>query len=173
MQKLCLRQNAISHIKFPEDFGSALLELDLYDNTISHIKGLELFQNLTSLDLSFNNIKHIKNVNHFRKLRDIYFVQNKISKIEGLEGLDVLRNLELGANRIRVCSAYIGSTNPTQAAKSSPGDREPRIPQQPRRTLARQEQNNRNKSASPTSHTSPPHPLKLLEHLPPYLPQNP
>jgi Leucine-rich repeat (LRR) protein len=80
-----------------------LTELDLYDNLISHVKGLDEFHNLTSLDLSFNKIKHIKNVDHLKKLTDLYFVQNKISRIEGLEGLDMLRNLELGANRIRVC----------------------------------------------------------------------
>lgn len=108
-QKLCLRQNAISHINFPENFGSRLQELDLYDNLISHIKGLEAFRELTSLDLSFNNIKHVKNVNHLKKLTDIYFVQNKITKIEGLEGLDKLRNLELAANKIRVSPVLIAT----------------------------------------------------------------
>jgi len=110
-KKLCLRQNAISHINFPENFGARLQELDLYDNLISHIKGLEAFRELTSLDLSFNNIKHIKNVNHLKKLTDIYFVQNKITKIEGLDGLDKLRNLELAANRIRVSPVPLTPTH--------------------------------------------------------------
>lgn len=101
-QRLCLRQNQITRIEFPASVAASLTELDLYDNLISHIKGLDEFRNLTSLDLSFNKIKHIKNVAHLVKLTDLYFVQNKISKIEGLEGLSALRNLELGANRIRV-----------------------------------------------------------------------
>ena len=101
-QKLCLRQNQISHIDFPPNFGSTLREVDFYDNLISHIKGLDALEHLTSLDLSFNKIKHIKNVDHLKELTDIYFVQNKIQKIEGLNGLNKLRNLELAANRIRV-----------------------------------------------------------------------
>lgn len=102
-QRLCLRQNQISRINLPSSLGATLKELDLYDNLISHIKGLEDLVNLTLLDLSFNKIKHIKNVSHLTKLTDIFFVQNRISTIEGLEELVHLRNLELGGNRIRVC----------------------------------------------------------------------
>lgn len=104
-QKLCLRQNQISHIDFPESLGLTLQELDLYDNLISHIKGLDYLAKLTSLDLSFNKIKHIKNIGHLKCLKDLYFVQNKIQKIDGLDGLEELRNLELAANRIRVRKA--------------------------------------------------------------------
>ncbi|KAL3472919.1 hypothetical protein BJX99DRAFT_249324 [Aspergillus californicus] len=101
IQRLCLRQNQISRIELPSSLGATMNDLDLYDNLISHLKGLDDFTGLTSLDLSFNKLKHIKNVSHMTKLKDIYFVQNRISKIEGLEGLTELRNLELGANRIR------------------------------------------------------------------------
>ncbi|KAI9817185.1 MAG: hypothetical protein M1827_001297 [Pycnora praestabilis] len=100
-QKICLRQNQISSVQFPSSLAPALEDLDLYDNLISHIKGLDELTKLKSLDLSFNKIKHIKNVNHLKDLKDIYFVQNKIQKIEGLKGLSKLRNLELAANRIR------------------------------------------------------------------------
>ncbi|KAL2813788.1 hypothetical protein BDW59DRAFT_176634 [Aspergillus cavernicola] len=98
---LCLRQNQISRIELPSSLAATLHDLDLYDNLISHLKGLDEFNDLTSLDLSFNKLKHIKNVSHLVKLRDLYFVQNRILKIEGLDGLTELRNLELGANRIR------------------------------------------------------------------------
>ena len=104
LQKLCLRQNQISHVEFPMNLGATLQELDLYDNLISHVKGLDGLVHLTSLDLSFNKIKQIKNLHHLRELKDVYFVQNKIQKIEGLEGMTKLRNLELAANRIRVRS---------------------------------------------------------------------
>lgn len=102
LERLSLRQNQISAIEFPETLGATLQELDLYDNLIAHIKGLDQFMELDNLDLSFNKIKHIKRLNHMKKLKDLYFVQNKISTIENLEGLTQLRNLELGANRIRV-----------------------------------------------------------------------
>lgn len=102
LERLSLRQNQISTIEFPEELGEKLTELDLYDNVIAHIKGLDQFVGMENLDLSFNKIKHIKRVNHMKKLKDLYFVQNKISTIENLEGLTELKNLELGANRIRV-----------------------------------------------------------------------
>ncbi|CAZ81285.1 unnamed protein product [Tuber melanosporum] len=101
VQKLCLRQNNITDIECLSPLARTLVDLDLYDNHIAHIHGLEDLANLENLDLSFNNLKHIKRISHLAKLQNLYFVQNRISRIEGLEGLAVLRNLELGANRIR------------------------------------------------------------------------
>ena len=109
-QRLCLRQNCISKIDFPPSLGQNLQDLDLYDNSIAHIKNLEQLNHLSSLDLSFNRIKHIQNVSHLKKLRNLYFVQNKIQKIENLDELRVLRMLELGANKIRVCPHYQSPT---------------------------------------------------------------
>jgi protein phosphatase 1 regulatory subunit 7 len=101
LQRLCLRQNAIEVIELPEALASSLTELDLYDNLLKRVEGLEKFTGLTNLDLSFNKIKHIKNVKQCLDLKDLYFVQNRISQIENLEGLIKLRNLELGGNRVR------------------------------------------------------------------------
>ncbi|KAE9967779.1 hypothetical protein EG328_007974 [Venturia inaequalis] len=101
LHRLCLRQNAISEIDLPATLGPKLTELDVYDNLIAHIKGLDSLTALTILDLSFNKIKHIKRLSHLKNLTDLYFVQNKISTIENLEHLSKLRNLELGGNRIR------------------------------------------------------------------------
>jgi protein phosphatase 1 regulatory subunit 7 len=101
LERLCLRQNQISEPNLPSSLGASLLELDLYDNLISHIKGFDELLKLASLDLSFNKIKHIKHVNHLKQLRELYFVQNRIQKIENLDGLDRLTMIELAANRIR------------------------------------------------------------------------
>ncbi|KAG9552112.1 L domain-like protein, partial [Aureobasidium melanogenum] len=109
--KLCLRQNSISSIELPESLAATLQDLELYDNLISHIKGLDSFTELRSLDLSYNKIKHIKRVDHLKKLDHLYFVQNKISRIEGLDGLSNLTYLELGANRIREISGLETLTN--------------------------------------------------------------
>lgn len=104
VKRLCLRQNAITTVEFPEEFGKKLEELDLYDNLIKHVQGLDHFAGtLESLDLSFNKIKKIEGVQALKNLRDLYFVQNRIQKIEGLEGLGKLKMIELAANRIRVC----------------------------------------------------------------------
>ncbi|PQE18818.1 phosphatase 1 regulatory subunit SDS22 protein [Rutstroemia sp. NJR-2017a WRK4] len=99
--RLCLRQNSITQIEDLSSLSSTLQDLDLYDNLISHIRGLDDLINLTSLDLSFNKLKHIKKISHLTNLTDLYFVQNKITTIENLSGLTKLRNLELAANRIR------------------------------------------------------------------------
>ncbi|KAG4034660.1 hypothetical protein MFRU_002g00170 [Monilinia fructicola] len=101
VQRLCLRQNTISTIEDLAPLAATLTDLDLYDNLIAHIRGLEDLIHLTSLDLSFNKLKHIKKINHLTSLTDLYFVQNKITTIENLDGLTKLRNLELAANRIR------------------------------------------------------------------------
>jgi protein phosphatase 1 regulatory subunit 7 len=104
LTRLGLRQNAVQAIELPEDLSGTLEDLDLYDNLIKDISGLENFAELKSLDLSFNKIKRIKGVSHLKKLKDLYFVQDRISTIENLDGLESLRNLELGGNRIRVSS---------------------------------------------------------------------
>jgi protein phosphatase 1 regulatory subunit 7 len=110
VERLCLRQNAIYSIQFPEGFGKKLQDLDLYDNLIKHVDGLEGFaDSLESLDLSFNKIKHIQGVDRLKELKDIYLVQNRIQKIENLEGLGRLRMLELAANRIRVSLIDLGA----------------------------------------------------------------
>lgn len=99
--RLCLRQNLLQHIEGLSSLGPTLEELDLYDNLISHVRGLDDLTNLTTLDLSFNKIKHIKHIDHLTKLTDLFFVSNKISSIDGLSTLTSLRQLELGSNRIR------------------------------------------------------------------------
>ncbi|KAK4100609.1 L domain-like protein [Parathielavia hyrcaniae] len=99
--RICLRQNVIQDIEGLSSLAPTLVDLDLYDNLISHIRGLDDLVNLTSLDLSFNKIKHIKHISHLTNLTDLFFVANKISRIDGLSGLTKLRNLELGSNRIR------------------------------------------------------------------------
>lgn len=101
VERICLRQNQISEVTLPDQLGENLRELDLYDNLISHIRGLDAMRELHTLDFSFNKIKHIKNVYMLKHLKELYFVQNKISKIEGLNELDSLRMVELAANRIR------------------------------------------------------------------------
>lgn len=101
MERVCLRENRIQDIEGLSALADSLQELDLYDNLISHIRGLDELKHLTSLDLSFNKIKHIKHINHLKDLKDLYFVSNKISNIDGLDELVHLRQLELGSNRIR------------------------------------------------------------------------
>lgn len=99
--RICLRQNSIQELDGLQSLGATLEDLDLYDNLISHMRGLDELSKLKNLDLSFNKVKHIKNIGHMTELKDLFLVANKISRIEGLEGLTKIKNLELGSNRIR------------------------------------------------------------------------
>jgi protein phosphatase 1 regulatory subunit 7 len=151
LKRLCLRQNQITDIELPDELAPTLVELDLYDNLISHMRGFDAFTELESLDLSFNKIKHIKRVAHLTKLKDIYFVQNKIGAIEGLDGLSNLRQVELGANRIRVrgVGRRLCVDALTCLGNTKPGDAH-----RPRAALARQEQDHRDKGPR---HAQKPH----------------
>lgn len=99
--RICFRQNCIQEIDGISCLAATLKDLDMYDNLITRIRGLDDLVNLTSLDLSFNKIRHIKHIDHLKDLRELFLVANKISTIEGLDGLDKLTSLELGSNRIR------------------------------------------------------------------------
>ncbi|OAA63731.1 protein phosphatase pp1 regulatory subunit [Niveomyces insectorum RCEF 264] len=115
-RRLCLRQNSIDTLRGCTGLTAlapTLQELDLYDNLIAHMRGVETLPHLTSLDLSFNKIRHIKHVEGLQELTELYLVANKIGTIEGLQtsGLAAtLRMLELGSNRIRELRGLDGLT---------------------------------------------------------------
>ncbi|KAK0400699.1 hypothetical protein QR680_015406 [Steinernema hermaphroditum] len=99
LQELCLRQN---FIKVVENLTHLTLEnLELYDNQLTEIQGLDQLVNLESLDLSHNRIHKIEGLDKLVNLKSLFLVSNKITKIEGLENLVNLELLELGDNRIR------------------------------------------------------------------------
>lgn len=101
---VCLRYNLIKDMSPVGKLNfNVLTELDLYDNHIKVIDGIENLVNLTNLDLSYNNIKSIQQLSKLTKLKTLYLCSNKISKIENLEGLEEnLETLELGANKIKI-----------------------------------------------------------------------
>ncbi|WFD26280.1 protein phosphatase regulatory subunit Sds22 [Malassezia nana] len=114
LQRLNLRQNEIHQMR-GKDLGSVphLKELDLYDNVIEHIGGLDGNEELEYvfdiyariLDLSFNNIRHVSRVTHLGRCHTLYLVQNKIARLRPTDFSGPiavsLRSLELGGNRLR------------------------------------------------------------------------
>lgn len=100
-QVLVLRSCLVSTI---ENVASLVLltKLELYDNQIEAITGIETLVNLKILDLSFNVIRELGPVSQCPLLEELYVAQNKLRRIEGLESLVHLKILDLGANRIRV-----------------------------------------------------------------------
>ncbi|KAK4058554.1 protein phosphatase regulatory subunit Sds22 [Microbotryomycetes sp. JL221] len=86
-----------------------LEELDLYDNSLKSVRGLEDLPALTSLDLSFNLLRSIAPLDDdsaqsayaYPKLDHLFLIQNKLTRIEGVRHRTSLTYLEFGGNRIR------------------------------------------------------------------------
>ncbi|KAJ2496670.1 formin-binding protein [Coemansia sp. RSA 1972] len=101
LEYLGLRQNLIVDMSLVSTLSPTLRDLDLYDNRIKRITGLDASPSLQSLDLSFNKIRTIENLDALQDLKELFLVSNRIHVIENLSALRSLTYLELGANRIR------------------------------------------------------------------------
>ena len=99
LQELNLSQNQIPKIE-GLDLLVNLQELNLSINQITKIEGLEQLVNLWRLDLSDNQINKIEGMNHLLNLNSLYLSSNKITKIEGLDNLVNLHDLVLMSNQI-------------------------------------------------------------------------
>ncbi|KAL0266133.1 UNVERIFIED_CONTAM: hypothetical protein PYX00_011849 [Menopon gallinae] len=117
-RKATFRRNKIAHMELTP--CRTLEELDLYDNVIKKIEGLERVPSLRILDLSFNLIQrntvpllpHLAELyligNDIHKIERMYLpslekldmAENGLKRIENLEGLQRLRELYLGCNKI-------------------------------------------------------------------------
>uniref|UniRef100_A0A0K0F6B8 Protein phosphatase 1 regulatory subunit 7 n=1 Tax=Strongyloides venezuelensis TaxID=75913 RepID=A0A0K0F6B8_STRVS len=98
LKYLSLRQNLL--VEIPELDIPNLETLDLYDNQITAIKGLDKLTKLRVLDLSQNRIIKIEGLQNLVNLEELFLTYNKIKQIEGLENNIKLTQLELGCNRI-------------------------------------------------------------------------
>jgi hypothetical protein len=79
---------------------SGLARLDLDDNRITKIDGLDNLKALEFLNLDNNNIEKVEGIDNLTGLRNLSLDHNRISKIEGLDNLKSLENLDLSGNRI-------------------------------------------------------------------------
>nr|CAD2146779.1 unnamed protein product [Meloidogyne enterolobii] len=104
LEFLGLRQNLLTSLNTNISLLINLTELELYDNQLTEIQGIENLINLEILDLSYNRIGKIKGLSTLSKLRKLFLINNKIEQIEGLEGLILLELLELGDNKIKEIS---------------------------------------------------------------------
>ena len=88
---------------------TALRELDLYDNRLAQLEGLEACTRLTYLDVSFNVIERVENLSHLTCLEELYLIENKLSQLPPAAEFDAplskLTLLELGGNRFRSLGA--------------------------------------------------------------------
>jgi Leucine-rich repeat (LRR) protein len=144
-------------------------ELDLRDNRISKIQGLETLTKVVDLDLSYNAIRKIENLQGQTLVKKLYLSANKISQITNLSSMPDLTMLELGANRIRLienmepftqltelyvmlwCFSSLASRLGIEKEKQHCCCRRARVHASPPHLLDTLQANNRLKTTSPTS----------------------
>ena len=76
--------------------------VDLYDNQIRRIEGLNNLVQLRYVDLSFNKIRELEGLDSCEQLEELYLIRNRIQEVQRIDHLAHLRVLELGQNRLRV-----------------------------------------------------------------------
>lgn len=84
-----------------------LQKLQLDNNIIEEIRGLDHLVNLQWLDLSFNRIKKIQGLEHLVNLTDLSLFQNSISVLEGMDTLSKLNYFSVGNNSIASSDSVI------------------------------------------------------------------
>ena len=85
--------------------------LELINEEITDITGLETFKNLKTLDLDQNQITDINAISGLTNLQTLYLNDNQISDISALSGLTNLQTLGLLDNQISDIDAISGLTN--------------------------------------------------------------
>jgi Leucine-rich repeat (LRR) protein len=78
-----------------------LTKLQLDNNIIVKIEGLDSLVNLRWLDLSFNLIETIENLDKCTQIEDLTLYKNCISKLSGLDNLNKLNVLSIGSNKLK------------------------------------------------------------------------
>jgi Leucine Rich repeats (2 copies) len=77
-----------------------LVVLDLHDDAIGRITGLDQLGDLDHLDLSGNRIAAIEGLGTLHSLRSLYLADNRIDRLDGLDGLAALEVLNVSGNAL-------------------------------------------------------------------------
>jgi len=77
-----------------------LTKLQLDNNIIEKIEGLDCLTNLKWLDLSFNNIEMLDGLSKLSKLEDLTLFNNRISLLENMDSLTNLHVFSIGNNKL-------------------------------------------------------------------------
>lgn len=82
------------------EYATNLTEVNLALNEVSDLSPLEKLYNLESLDLSYNNIDDLTPLSALLKLSELNLEKNEISSLDGLNDLENLNSLNLSHNKI-------------------------------------------------------------------------
>ncbi len=85
-----------------------LKTLNLSNNRICQIQGLETLTQLEKLDLNNNRISEIKSITGLNQLRHLYISDNQIKDISGIEKLIRLEHLNIFRNQIKDITPLFG-----------------------------------------------------------------
>ncbi|CAH0391269.1 unnamed protein product [Bemisia tabaci] len=103
---ISLQHNLITRLDNMTSVGVPhLVFLDLYDNQLDKISGIECLCNLRVLLLGKNRLKRIEGLHNQRRLEVLDVHGNQISVVSNLSSLEQLKVLNLAANQIRVISS--------------------------------------------------------------------
>ena len=98
----------IDLLKIPQASLAKLTELELSDQEITDITGLEHATQLTDLDLSYNQISDITSLAQLLQLTDLNLTRNQIRDITPLTNLTQLTDLTIRSNHISDISPLAG-----------------------------------------------------------------
>jgi len=88
----------INQIENLENFYNKIQGLNLSNNNIKDLDGIENFTNLRTLNMNNNKIRSIKNIEKLKELRFVSFRNNNVSEIEEIKELTKLEYLDLSGN---------------------------------------------------------------------------
>ncbi|XP_023723351.1 leucine-rich repeat-containing protein 49 isoform X3 [Cryptotermes secundus] len=100
---LSLQHNLITRLDgVPTQGLTKLIFLDIYDNQLERITGLDSLENLRVLLVGKNRIRRIEGLNSVTKLEVLDLHGNQITQVSGLSALSELKVLNLAGNQIRI-----------------------------------------------------------------------
>lgn len=105
LKTLNLSRNNLSSIESIAFEGNQITHLNLRQNDLKNIKGIEKYTALQSLDLSNCSLTNITLLGMTPLLTSLDLTANRITNLHGLSGLVNLKKLDLTANRINEISA--------------------------------------------------------------------
>lgn len=88
----------ISSLEAINDKLDAINEIDLSNNQISDLSGIEKFSNIRILKLNNNEITGIEGLENLKRLEKLFLRNNRITKINGLNNLINLTHIDLSNN---------------------------------------------------------------------------
>ena len=113
LRSLSVIFTGLTEISNLEPVGRTLLELNLTDQQLTHISGLDALPHLRRLFLHRNQITKIENLDNCSQLETLWLSSNRITSIENLQNLGCLQELWLQDNRIKHLRnlEYLGNLN--------------------------------------------------------------